>query len=67
MVHYQSGNAGANGMSERVAILGAGGIGGVIGGYLVRSGCPVTLIDLWSENVETIRKNGLTVTGCGIM
>ena len=50
-------------MPERVAILGAGGIGGVIGGYVVRSGCPVTLIDIWPENVESIRKNGLKVTG----
>jgi 2-dehydropantoate 2-reductase len=46
----------------RIGILGVGGIGGVIGGYLARAARDVTLIDLWPENIEYIKANGITVT-----
>ena len=46
----------------RIGILGVGGIGGVIGGYLARAGRDVTLIDLWPANIEHIKANGITVT-----
>ena len=46
----------------RIGILGAGGIGGVIGGYLARAGRDVTLIDMWPANVDYIKANGITVT-----
>lgn len=49
-------------MSTRIAICGAGGVGGVIGGYLTRAGMDVTLIDMWPANIETIKEDGLTVT-----
>jgi 2-dehydropantoate 2-reductase len=49
-------------MSMRLAVLGAGAIGGSIGGYLARAKHDVTLIDLWPANVERIRTKGLTVT-----
>jgi len=49
-------------MSLKIAIFGAGAIGGCIGAYLVRSGADVTLIDMWPANVERIRAHGLTVT-----
>jgi 2-dehydropantoate 2-reductase len=42
-------------------MLGVGGIGGVVGGMLAKAGHDVTLVDQWPENVEAIRKNGLTV------
>ena len=47
----------------RIAVLGVGAIGGVIGGYLARAGREVTLIDRWEANIERIRSQGLTVTG----
>ena len=50
-------------MTNRMAIVGAGGIGGVMGGYLTRAGHDVTLIDQWPANVEAMRSKGLTVTG----
>lgn len=47
---------------EKVAILGAGAIGGVIGAYLTRAGSDVTLIDIWPAHVEEMKKSGLKVT-----
>ena len=52
-------------MFDRIAVLGVGAIGGIIGGYLTRAGRNVTLIDQWGENVEAIRKKGLTVSTQG--
>ncbi len=49
-------------MFDRIAVLGVGAIGGVIGGYLARAGRDVTLIDQWGANVEAIRERGLTVS-----
>ena len=49
-------------MYDRIAVLGAGAIGGVIGAYLARAGRDVTLIDMWPANIEHIKENGLTVT-----
>ncbi len=45
----------------RIAVLGVGAIGGVIGAYLTRAGRDVTLIDTWPANVERIRSEGLSV------
>ena len=49
-------------MFDRLAVLGAGAIGSVIGGYLTRAGHDVTLIDTWGEHVETMRRDGLRIT-----
>ena len=46
----------------RLAVLGVGAIGGVIGGYLARGGRDVTLIDQWPANVECMKDQGLTIT-----
>lgn len=46
---------------KRILIMGAGGIGGVVGGLLSKGGHDITLVDQWVENVEAIKKNGLTV------
>ena len=46
----------------KIAVLGAGAIGGVIGGYLARAGRDVTMIDMWPANIERIKKDGLTVS-----
>jgi len=50
----------------RVGIVGAGAIGCVVGGLLTESGRDVTLIDQWPEHVDTIRRDGLRLSGtCG--
>jgi 2-dehydropantoate 2-reductase len=53
-------------MTMRIGIFGAGAIGSVVGGMLTKAGHDVTLIDQWPEHVETMRKNGLRLSGtCG--
>ncbi len=50
-------------MSKRIAIVGAGAVGGYVGGGLTRGGHDVTLIDPWPEHVEVMRRDGLNLYG----
>src|SRR5437899_3045936 len=50
-------------MDKRIAVIGAGAIGGYTGGHLAHNGFDVTLIDPWPEHIEVIRKNGLAIEG----
>jgi len=50
-------------MSKRLAFVGAGALGGYVGGSLAHLGHDVTLIDAWPEHVETIRAKGLELDG----
>ena len=53
-------------MSElRVAVVGAGAVGGYIGGKLAATGREVVLIDSWTEHVDRIRGEGLRITEPG--
>jgi len=49
-------------MNKKIAVLGAGAIGGAIGAYLIRDGHDVTLIDQWAAHIEKIRRDGLKMT-----
>jgi len=46
-------------MGRRIIIVGAGAVGGYVGGHLARSGEDILLIDPWPEHVDYIQKNGL--------
>jgi 2-dehydropantoate 2-reductase len=48
---------------KRIAVVGAGAIGGYTGGHLAHNGFDVILIDPWPEHVETIRRDGLAIEG----
>ena len=50
-------------MRPRLAFVGAGAVGGYVGGHLHRLGHDVTLIDPWPEHIEAIRARGLELTG----
>jgi 2-dehydropantoate 2-reductase len=50
-------------MAMRIGIVGAGAIGCVVGGMLTRAGHDVTLIDQWPEHVETLKRQGLRLSG----
>lgn len=47
----------------KIAMIGAGAMGGSFGGLLTRSGQDVTLIDTWQEHVDTINRDGLKISG----
>lgn len=49
-------------MGKHIAIIGAGAVGGFVGGRLAKSGQDVTLIDSWSEHVEAIKGSGIRIT-----
>jgi 2-dehydropantoate 2-reductase len=50
-------------MKKRIAIVGAGALGGYVGGNLAHLGHDVTLIDPWPQHVEAIRSRGLELDG----
>src|SRR3712207_9218193 len=50
-------------MGPSLASVGAGGVGGYVGGHLHRLGHDVTLLDPWPEHIEAIRARGLELTG----
>src|SRR3954465_12824020 len=49
-------------MGRKIAIVGAGAVGGYVGAHMVQAGEDVTFIDPWPEHVEHMKKNGLRVT-----
>src|SRR5437764_6688211 len=49
-------------MGRKIAIVGAGAVGGYAGAHMVEAGEDVTFIDPWPEHVEQMRKHGLRVT-----
>ena len=50
-------------MTKRLAFVGAGALGGYVGGSFAHLGHDVTLIDPWPGNVEAIRARGLELDG----
>ena len=49
-------------MGNRIAIIGAGAVGGYAGAHMVQAGEDVTFVDLWPENVEVMRTRGLRIS-----
>ncbi|MHA2176348.1 MAG: ketopantoate reductase family protein [Candidatus Hodarchaeales archaeon] len=47
----------------KVAIVGAGPSGGILGAFLSQKGIDVTLVDIWKEHIEAIAQNGLKIQG----
>ncbi len=50
-------------MSTRIVFMGAGGVGGYVGGHLARNGHDITLVDPWPEHIEYIKRNGIQLRG----
>ena len=48
---------------DKIAIVGAGALGGHVGAYLTREGYDITLIDPWPEHVDYMKTNGLVLRG----
>jgi 2-dehydropantoate 2-reductase len=49
-------------MGQRIAIIGAGAVGGYSGAHMVEAGEDVTFVDMWPENVEAMRNHGLRIS-----
>jgi 2-dehydropantoate 2-reductase len=47
---------------KKIAIVGAGAVGGYAGAHMVQAGEDVTFIDPWPAHVEHMQKHGLRVT-----
>ncbi|MCI0627290.1 MAG: 2-dehydropantoate 2-reductase [Acidobacteria bacterium] len=45
----------------KIAVVGAGAMGSVMGGLLAKAGNEVTLIDVWREAIEAINARGLRI------
>jgi len=48
-------------MNEKIAILGAGAVGGYVGAALARAGQDVLLVDDWAEHVTEVQQSGLQI------
>lgn len=54
-----------NNFTGRIAVVGAGAVGGFVGGRLTDAGYDVTLVDGWQDHVNAIRREGLLITDPG--
>ena len=50
--------------TKKIAVVGVGAVGSYLGAFLTREGHDVTLIDMWGIHVDTMKRDGLKVTGC---
>jgi 2-dehydropantoate 2-reductase len=50
-------------MKKRIAVVGAGAVGGYAGAHMTAAGHDVTLIDPWPEHVDTMKTHGLEIFG----
>src|SRR5579863_8410025 len=50
-------------MSKRIAVVGAGAVGGYAGAHMAAAGHDVTLIDPWPEHIDQMKANGLEIFG----
>jgi 2-dehydropantoate 2-reductase len=48
---------------EHIVFVGAGAVGGYVGGHLARAGHSVTLVDPWWQHVERIKREGMHLGG----
>mgnify|MGYP001021490921 CR=1 FL=1 len=48
---------------EKIAVMGAGSLGTILGAYLAKAGKDVTLVDAYEEHVKALNEKGATVVG----
>lgn len=49
---------------NRIAIMGTGSLGTILGAFLTKGGANVTLVDAWKDHVDTLNQSGAKVSGC---
>ena len=50
-------------MIQRIAVMGAGSLGTILGAYLSKAGRDVVLIDAYQAHVDALNQNGAHITG----
>ena len=50
-------------MSKRIAVIGAGAVGGYAGAHMAAAGHDVTLIDAWPQHVDHMKAHGMEIFG----
>lgn len=50
-------------MGKRIAVVGAGAVGGFAGAYMTAAGHDVVMIDPWAEHVEYLKTKGMELFG----
>ena len=50
-------------MEKHIVFIGAGAVGGYVGGHLARAGRDITLVDPWPEHVNAINRDGIKLGG----
>jgi 2-dehydropantoate 2-reductase len=50
-------------MNKHIVFIGAGAVGGYVGGHLARAGEDVTLVDPWPAHVDAINRDGMHLGG----
>lgn len=53
----------SNSEKLHTVIIGAGAVGGYVGGHLARAGFDITLVDSWPAHVDEMRSSGVRVSG----
>ncbi len=48
---------------EKIAVIGAGPVGGILSAHLLTAGLDVTIIDIYEPHLDKIRKDGLVIEG----
>ena len=49
----------------KIAIVGCGAMGTIMGAYLSKGGLNVEMVDAYKEHVQALRERGATITGHG--
>ncbi len=49
-------------MGDKIAMIGVGAVGSYVAAFLAKAGEDLTVIDMWPEHVETMRRQGLRVS-----
>ncbi len=47
----------------RIAIVGTGAMGTVLGAFLTKNGCPVDMVDSYKDHVDAMKKDGAHIIG----
>ena len=50
-------------MGKHIVFIGAGAVGGYVGGHLARAGEDVALVDPWPEHIDAINRDGMHLGG----